>query len=222
MPESEEPLKTLIRFLDSIKGKAQHLFILGDLFECWFEYPGFIPRPYFPVLAQLSMLNRSGVKLYYLPGNHDLRLGDFFARELGMKVLPPIATASFQGSRALLLHGHQLDRTLGNRWLQAVLGSSINQRFFSLLDPRLGMAAAQLASRLSRRRGLFKDQSGELARFARRELESGYQIVIMAHSHSPIICKIGQGYYLNLGDWCSHRSYGVVEGGTPRLEFFTP
>lgn len=168
------------------------------------------------------MLNRSGVKLYYLPGNHDLRLGPFFARELGMVVLPPIATASFQGSRALLLHGHQLDRTLGNRWLQVLLRSSLNQWLFSLLDPRLGMGVARFASRLSRRRGLFKERSEELARFARRELESGYRIVIMAHTHSPVICRIGEGYYLNLGDWLSHRSYGVVEGGTPRLEFFAP
>jgi UDP-2,3-diacylglucosamine hydrolase len=166
------------------------------------------------------MLHQAGVKLYYLPGNHDLRIGDFFIKELGMELLPPLAQVSFQGRRTLLAHGDLLDRTLGSRFTHQMLQSSVNQWLFSLLDPRLGMRLAQSVCGLSRR--LSRNHSKELLEFARKELDLGYEMVIMAHIHSPVLCRIGQGYYMNLGDWVEHQSYGVIEEGIPRLEFFSP
>jgi UDP-2,3-diacylglucosamine hydrolase len=198
---------------------ANSLYILGDLFEFWLEYGRAIPKLGFRALAELAELSRTGTHIGYLKGNHDFWFKDFWQRELGAEAADEL-DVMLDGKRVYLAHGDSLDRALVPRVFRALVRSRVNGWFYSLLHPDIGIglahAVASVSRAGSRKPGIVED----MAAFARGKLESGFDIVILGHSHVPELRQMNRGTYLNLGDWVNHFTYGVIRDGVPSLEVF--
>ena len=215
-----EKERELIRFLDSVQSDGKQLFILGDLFDFWFEYRTVIPKGFHRLLAKLSELVDTGVELNYLAGNHDFWLGNFFEQEIGMRVHAEPFSVTIDGVKFFLHHGDGLaGNDLGYRLLKKVLRNRFNIRLYSWLHPDIGVRLARFSSRKSRHYTSQKDY-GEvdgMMKFAAQKIAEGYNYIVMGHNHKPVFEKIGNGTYINLGDWISHYTYGVYDGSSFRL-----
>ncbi|MFO7651973.1 MAG: UDP-2,3-diacylglucosamine diphosphatase [bacterium] len=219
MPEAE---RRLVRFIDTIAGRADSLCILGDLFEFWFEYGRVIPKRGFAVLAALSNLARSGTRLVWLKGNHDFWFGDFIERELGGACAADRLDERIDGRRVFACHGDALDRGLVTWFFRSLMRSRFNAQLYSFLHPDLGVALAESVARRSRGHEAGPELRRRLRDDALARLDSGYDLVLMGHTHEPEMVERGERAYINTGDWLTHFSYCVVRDGRPSLERFEP
>jgi UDP-2,3-diacylglucosamine hydrolase len=209
----------LYRFLHSLRGRADSLYIVGDLFEFWFEYNRAIPKHGFHVLAQLEELSEEGTRLTYLRGNHDFWFKDFLKRELKAETADEL-DVTIDGKRVYVSHGDALDRGFVPKLFRGLVRSQLNGMLYSLLHPDIGIALAQRVALASRDVGARAYLSDDMARFAEKKLGQGFDIVIMGHSHAPETRLFNKGVYINIGDWLRHFTYGVIRDGIPALEQF--
>ena len=213
---------TIIRFLRTVASKAEHVFIVGDLFDYWFEYKTVIPKGHVRLLGALAELRDSGVGITYIAGNHDFWLRSFFPQELGIEVcLDPIDRLLY-GKRFLIHHGDGLLKNdTGYRILKRVLRNKVNIFLFSLVHPDLTSWLARWSSRTSRAHTGKKVYEGnDMVDFAGRKLASGFDFVIMGHNHQSHTSKMNGGTYINLGDWIDERTYATFNGKSIRLRAF--
>jgi len=211
----------LLSFLRFIRPAAKGLFILGDLFDFWFEYATVIPKGYHRTLAALQEFTDGGIPVHYLEGNHDFWIRDFFSKELGMTVYRDPFEIAVDGKRLYLHHGDGLaQKDLGYRIIKPILRNSMSIWLYRWLHPDIGVRIAKGLSRKSRAYTGQKDFGEEdgMLRFATSKIESGIDIVMMGHRHKPVKVDIGRGVYVNLGDWISANSYGVMNQGVMKLE----
>jgi UDP-2,3-diacylglucosamine hydrolase len=211
----------LLSFLKDILPKAEKLFIVGDLFDFWFEYRTVVPKGFHRTLAALQDLTDHGVLVEYLAGNHDYWIGDFFAAELGMTLRFEPYEVDLQGKRLYLHHGDGLAKNdLGYRMIKPILRNRWSIRAYRMLHPDFGVRLARGSSRTSRAYTSTKDygeeEEGMLA-FARQKMLEGMDIVVMGHRHRPRITPIEGGTYVNLGDWISFFTYGEMMEGRMSL-----
>jgi len=214
----------LIAFLDHIRGDARELFIVGDLFDAWFEYRTVIPKGFHRLFAKLDELTEANIPVHYLAGNHDYWMRDFFHDELGMMTHHDPFTTTVDGKKILIHHGDGLaTNDTGYRILKKVLRSKINIWLYTWLHPDLGLALARSSSKKSRHYTSTKDYGEEdgMVQFARAKIDEGYDIVIMGHRHDPMCKEIGNGVYINLGDWIHHNTYACLENGRIALNTWT-
>ncbi len=212
----------VVRFLRTVATKAGHVFIVGDLFDYWFEYRTVIPRGHIRLLGALADLRDKGVGITYVAGNHDFWLRDFFPTELGIEVsLDPIERIIY-GKRFLIHHGDGLLKNdTGYRILKKVLRNKVNIFLFSLLHPDLTGWLARWSSRTSRAHTGKKVYEGnDMIGFARQKLGEGYDVVVMGHNHQSHISSMNGGIYVNLGDWIDENTYAVFNGTRIRLKVF--
>jgi UDP-2,3-diacylglucosamine hydrolase len=190
--------KLLVQFLREIKRKMTHLYILGDLFEFWFEYNIVFPKNYFKTLAVLYNLIQDGKEIHYIfvfivHNNH--------------------ALLTINGKRVYLAHGNKIDKRLWITLWEKMLTSKMNHALYSLIHPDVGVFLAQGISYLSRRQQGNPNLVYLLEQYAQRKLKE-VDIVMLAHSHIPVLKKFhGDKYYINTGDWVKHFSYAVIDGG---------
>ena len=211
----------LHEFLTHVEGRAAALFIVGDLFDFWFEYRTAIPRRHFATLAALRDLRHAGVEIHYLNGNHDFWLGPFLSQELGLTTHAGPVALTLQGRRLWLHHGDGLvGGDLGYRMLKRVVRHPASIGLYRLLHPDIGIPLAHFLSNLSRdsraRRALDGDRLWrEIAgpRFA-----EGFDTVMVGHFHHVYERRDGKRTFFVLGDWIEHFTYVVLEGGELRLE----
>lgn len=209
-------LDRLLALLEYIRNDAAALYIVGDLFDFWYEYTSVVPRGYHRLYAQLELLVSSGVSVTYLAGNHDFAIGDFFSRDLGIRVERDHVGFAYAGKRFHVFHGDGLAaRDAGYRMIKRVLRSPISQRLFRLLHPDLGFGIARRFSHSSRDYTATK-QFGEtdgMRLEAERRIHEGSDYVIMGHRHIPIREELDGGVYVNLGDWIRYFTYAVFRDG---------
>ena len=215
-PDAEQ---RLFRFLESIRGNADTLHILGDLFEFWFEYGRAIPKPGFQALSELAELRRTGTRIGYLKGNHDFWFKDFWRRELGAEAADEL-DVTLDNKRVYLAHGDALDRAFVPQFFRVLMRSRIDGWLYSMLHPDVGIGLALAVARASRVKSAKPSLVEDMARFAVSKIESGFDIVIMGHSHVPEFRQLEHGAYLNVGDWMTHFTYGAIRGGVASLEVF--
>ena len=216
-PPAEHPgRERLLDFLGSLlEGEPAALWILGDLFDFWFEYRSVAPAGHWRVLSALRALTDAGWNVRALPGNHDSWLGGSFEEATGARVLPErIARAELAGRRAVLAHGDGLGPgDIGYRFLlRPVLRARLSAFLFGLLHPDLGRGLARLFSGTSRRilRRSVEELPPGLARWAEGELDSA-ELVVTAHTHVPVIRSLPGGIHLSLGDWIRSFSWARVD-----------
>ena len=232
----------LIDFLRSIRGNAEALYIVGDLFDFWFEYRTTIPSSGARVLFELYNLVQSGVRVIYLPGNHDLWPGDYFSGQLGVELPGGPITVAHQGLRIHVAHGDEIRTDWRFRISRGILKNRFCVGLFRLLHPDLGAVLASYTSRLSeyriRRRG--SGNRDILYRAAREKIAQGVDVVIHGHYHFTLHARVGgssgdpavaarrrgghtyarterAGELVVLGDWIQQCTYAVLEEGGIRL-----
>jgi UDP-2,3-diacylglucosamine hydrolase len=217
-PRSVEKEKEnrLLAFFDHIFPSAEELFILGDLFDFWFDYATVIPRGFHRTLAALQRFTDAGKPIHYLVGNHDCWMGDFFETEIGVVLHRAPFEQVVQGKRLLLHHGDGLagnDR--GYQLVKPVLRNPLAIRAYRWLHPDIGVRLARGTSRSSREYTTQKHYGEEegMIRYAREAIDRGCNIVVMGHRHLPTRITVGNGIYINLGDWITHNSYAEMTGG---------
>jgi UDP-2,3-diacylglucosamine hydrolase len=208
-------------FLTDLCGRAAAVFIVGDLFDFWFEYATAIPRRYFETLAVLRNLKRAGVEVHYLSGNHDFWLGPFLSEELGLTTHQGPIALELQGRRIWLHHGDGLvGGDLGYRILRRVIRHPASVRAYRLLHPDWGFPLARFFSLLSRdSRDRRKPDGDRLWReIAVPRFAEGFDTVMVGHFHHVYERRDGQRAFYVLGDWIDHFTYVVLEDGQLRLE----
>ena len=217
MPVKAEKWKErkLLAFLDHVAANGESLFIVGDLFDFWFEYRTVIPRGYTRVLCALSHLSELGKELHYIAGNHDFWMRDFLARELNFHIHMEPLDITIRGKRFYIHHGDGIaSHDKGYRFLKRIFRNKINIFLYSLLHPDIGIPLAKWVSSLSRQhttpQGVPDDT--DYLQLAIQKFQEGFDFVIMGHLHMPNYQVIGEKVYMNLGDWIDHFTYGVFDG----------
>lgn len=208
-------------FLNSLPGRAASLYIMGDLFDFWFEYRTAVPRRFFETLCALRDVKAAGVPVTYLVGNHDFWLGSFMSRELGMHVHDGALTTEIQGRRLWLHHGDGLiGGDLGYRVLKKVLRNPACIGLYRLLHPDLGIPLAHRVSRWSRhsREGRMLDTERLGREIAAPRFAAGHDVVLIGHFHHAYERHEPGRDFVVLGDWIHQFSYAVLESGRIRLE----
>ena len=213
--------KRLHDFLYSLPGRAASVYVVGDLFDFWFEYRTAIPRRYFETLCALKRVRESGVEITYLTGNHDFWLGEFLSQKLGIRTHDGALTLDLQGRRVWLHHGDGLiGGDLGYRVLKRVLRSRAAIGLYRLLHPDLGIPLARWMSGASREsRGARAVDSDRLRReIAAPRFAEGYDAVMIGHFHHAYEYREDGREFFVLGDWIDQFTYVVLEQGRLRLE----
>ena len=205
-----------IRFLDSIKTDATHIFFVGDFFDFWFEYNYVIPKKYFNILVELKQLSDQGIEMHYLAGNHDFYLGRFFDEYLKIQTHLDEYTFKLNDKSFYVWHGDGLAaKDGGYRFVKRIMRNRWNLKFFRLLHPDFGIPLARYISGSSRQYtnqlNHLRDES-DYTNFADKKFAEGYDYVIMGHRHNPLVHRQGEKKYINLGDWIDKYTYALFDG----------
>ncbi|BAO54634.1 UDP-2,3-diacylglucosamine diphosphatase [Nonlabens marinus] len=212
--------RKFLQWLDMVRDDAAAIFLLGDLFDFWFEYKTVVPKGQVRVLGKLAELRDSGIPIYFFVGNHDLWMFGYFEEELGIPVYHEPKVFDFNGKKFLIGHGDgKGPGDKGYKRMKKVFTSPFFQWCFRWIHPDLGV---KLARHLSVKNKLISGDEdaiflGEekewLAQYAKRKLEkNSIDYFIFGHRHLPMEIKLTDtSTYFNLGDWISHYSYGVYD-----------
>jgi len=218
----------LVRWLDTIKNDATELFLMGDVFDFWFEYKTVVPKGYIRFLGKLAQLADAGVKIYFFKGNHDMWMFDYFKKELGAEVISNELVIERSGKKFYLHHGDGLGSgDTSYKLLKRIFRSKLCQWLFARIHPNLGVGIANYWSSHSRIANEKKDERkpGEqewLVTYSRDLLKTEfYDYLIFGHRHLPLdIALTDRSRYINLGEWVMCNSYAVFDGeGLQLLSF---
>ena len=223
--------RRLVNFLDSIKHKAEAVYLLGDMFDFWHEYRTVVPKGYTRLLGKISELTDLGVEVHYFYGNHDLWQNDYFEKECGMTIHRKEEVVELYGKTFFLAHGDGLGTTeRGFRFIRAMFHNRICQKLFAAVHPRWGMAFGlewARRSRLKRTDGKEPPYQGEknetLVSFAKEYLKTHPDInfFLFGHRHIELDLMLRrETRLLILGDWISLFTYAVFDGENMFLETF--
>lgn len=212
-------------FLDFLQNLSQkkpaRLYILGDLFDFWFEYKTVIPSGYSEVLYRLKNLVEKGWVILFMPGNHDYWCGKRFEKETGIVIVKePTYIKSIEGKKILLSHGDGLGKgDFGYKLMKPVLRSKVATFLFSLLHPTLATNFAKVFSNTSKRilRKQVDSIPDYLTEWVKSQSENKIDIVITGHTHCPVINKHENLIHASLGDWISHFTYLTIQEGEIKL-----
>jgi UDP-2,3-diacylglucosamine hydrolase len=224
--KSREREKLIVEFLDKIKHGASEIFLVGDLFDFWFEYKYVIPKGFSRLQGKLAELSDLGIQLHYFVGNHDMWLKNYFQEEMNMKVYFEPAAFHLLGKDFLVGHGDGLGPgDHGYKRLKKIFRNPVCQWLFGILPPTLGMGLANFMSRRSRAKTgtheeVFLGADGEwLIQYCRERLaEKHYDFFVFGHRHLPIDFKLEENSrYINLGDWIHYYTYAEFDGSDLHL-----
>lgn len=218
-----------VAWLDTVKQDAEAIFLLGDLFDFWFEYKTVVPKGFVRVLGKLAEIRDSGIPIYFFVGNHDLWMHDYFEKELNIPVYHDNQTFTFNGKSFLIGHGDgKGPGDKGYKRMKKVFTHPISKWAYRWLHPDLGVKLAQY---LSVKNKLISGESdvkflGEdnewLVQYCKRKLQTQhYDYFVFGHRHFPMTIALNaQSTYINLGDWIGYFTYGVFDGTQMTLEKF--
>lgn len=222
--------RKVVAWLNSIENEACDIFLMGDLFDFWFEYNKAIPKGFTRFLGKLADLQDRGINIHIFTGNHDLWMFDYLPQELGVKIYKDPIVLSIANHKLLIGHGDGLgpgDKTY--KYLKLVFTSSIAQWLFARIHPNLGIALAQRWSKSSRLSNMkleekFQGEEREflLAWCKEMEAKTHHDYYIFGHRHLPLDLKVGDSSrYVNLGEWVHFSPFAVYDGKALELKTFS-
>jgi len=221
--------KTIIRWLDSIEPEAQAIYLVGDLFDFWFEYKSVIPRGYVRLMGKLAALRDQGIPIYFFTGNHDMWMFYYFEKELGIPVYKKPIQREILGKQFYIGHGDGLGPgDHGYKFIKKVFANPVCQWLFARLHPNFGFGLARFWSGKSRASNppleAWRGAANEwLLTYANEQLDSQpADFYVFGHRHLPIDHKLknGKSRYINLGEWMNFNSYAEFDGKSMSLKFF--
>lgn len=206
--------RLLVNFLNSTASNCKELFIVGDLFDFWFEYKHVYQKGFFRTLTALQDLTEKGIKVHYFIGNHDFMHRNFFVDEIGVALYEKPIEATLNGRKFFIGHGDGLVKNdYGYLVLKLIMRNKAIQKLYSLIHPDLGVGLARMTSKSSRNYTSHKDY-GEvdgLFEAAKKQIDNGSDFVIFGHLHKRINKNYKQGFYINLGSWLDKPCYGIFK-----------
>ena len=207
----------------------QEIYLVGDIFDFWFEYSTVIPKGFVRIQGKLAELRDGGLPIYFFTGNHDMWMFRYFEEELGIPTYRKPIIREWGGKKFLIGHGDGLgpgDHSY--KFIKKVFANPVCQWLFARLHPNFGIGLANYWSGRSRGANpeapkfLGEDQEWLIA-YANRKLENqDIDFFIFGHRHLPIdyVLKNGKSRYINLGEWLNFNSYAVFDGEEVVLKFF--
>ncbi len=213
--------KKFIIWLDKIKKDAGALFILGDMFDFWYEYKQAVPKGFVRVLGKLAELSDAGLPIYFFVGNHDMWMKDYFTQELNISIFFKPEIFEINNRKFLIGHGDGLGPgDISYKWLKKLFRNPVAQWAYRWLHPDIGL---KLAKYLSQKNKLisgeydhqFQGKEKEwLYLYAKNYLKKHPEInfFVFGHRHLPLQIPLNkQAIYYNTGDWLNHFSYLIFE-----------
>lgn len=226
--ESRRRENRVVRWLDEIAPNCAELFLMGDIFDFWFEYQSVVPKGFVRLQGKLAAMSDAGIKIYFFKGNHDMWVNDYFTKEMGIEIVSDELIIEREGKTFFLHHGDGLgpgDRKY--KILRKIFRNPVCQWLFALIPPRIGLGIANAWSRSSRaassQEEVFMGEDKEwLATYAKEQLaKRHYDYFIFGHRHLPLDLNLGGGSrYLNTGEWLKFNSYAVFDGKHLSLKYF--
>lgn len=242
--------KLVVKFLDEIKNDAAEIFLVGDLFDFWYEYKKVVPKGYTRLLGKLAELSDAGIPMHFFVGNHDMWMRDYFQRELNIPVYFQPQEFERHGKKFLIGHGDGLgpgDHKY--KLLKKVFRNPVSKWLFGIFPPRLGMGLANYLSRRSRAQTgaseeIFLGEDKEwLLIYCKEALkQKKIDFFVFGHRHLPICFRLSSkeapdpavaasdklakedndsSFYINLGDWISFNTYACFDGKNMELKSYT-
>ncbi|NVN93542.1 MAG: UDP-2,3-diacylglucosamine diphosphatase [Desulfuromonadales bacterium] len=220
--------RVLLRFLHSLEGNTETLFIMGDLLDFWVGFPSQPFRQYDVLLDALLSLKRSGCRLVYFEGNHDFHLGPVFREHLGAEIHAGPAIQAVQGKRLFLCHGDQINRAdHGYRMLRRILRNRLSETVVRHFPPALALRIKERLQHTSRAGYQCKSARWDYHRiirdFARSVRGLGCVGLVTGHFHLAFCEELGGAPFtiLSLGDWMDQFTYGEMVAGKLHLQLFS-
>lgn len=219
----------IVAWLNSIKHDAQILYLMGDVFDYWFEYKEVVPRGYVRLLGKLAELSDAGVEMHYFTGNHDMWVFDYLPKEIGLQVHRAPIQKEYNGKKFFLGHGDGLGPgDFGYKFIKKVFANKLSQWLFARVHPNTGIGLMKFFSRKSRIATgtsddvYLGDDKEWLMIFSREVLQKEhYDYFIFGHRHLPLDKQLNdQSRYINLGEWINHFTYAVFDGHELLLKKF--
>ena len=216
----------IITWMDKIFPHTQELYLLGDVFDFWFEYATVVPRGYIRLMAKIAQFTDAGIPVHFFTGNHDMWTFDYLEKELGVKIYRNPIEAEYNGKQFLIGHGYGLGPgDHGYKFIKKVFASRLCQWLFARLHPNLGVGVANYFSRKSRvatgttEDEYLGDENEWLVLYSKEVLaKKHYDYLIFGHRHLPLKKKVGfNSVYLNTGDWIRYDSYVEFDGIEAKL-----
>jgi UDP-2,3-diacylglucosamine hydrolase len=231
IPDRESSLareKRICKWLDEIRHDAHEVYLVGDLFDAWFEYRKVVPKGYTRFLGKLAELSDSGLKIEAFSGNHDLWMRGYFEDELGIKVHHQPVERTFNGKKFIIAHGDGLGPgDLKYKFLKNILRNSFAQWLYRRLHPDTGVSMAEWFSELGPKHTndeekKFLGKEEWLVQFAEDKLKKEHiDYFIFGHRHIAIEYPLpDNSLYVNLGDWIRYDSYAVFDGKDLKLQYY--
>jgi UDP-2,3-diacylglucosamine hydrolase len=230
----------IVQFLDEIKNTASEIFLVGDMFDFWYEYRKVVPKGHVRLLGKLGQLSDAGIQLHFFVGNHDMWVKSYFQKELNMPVYFEPKEFERQGKKFLIGHGDGLGPgDQGYKRLKKIFRNPVCQWLFGILPPVAGVGLANYMSRRSRMQTTEEKFLGEdkewLLIYCKEILKKDfYNYFIFGHRHLAIDYRlspagalsrttgeeINEARYINLGDWIHYFTYAVFDGEELELKSY--
>jgi UDP-2,3-diacylglucosamine hydrolase len=218
-----------VSWLNSIKNDADEIFLLGDLFDFWFEYKKVVPKGFIRVLGKLAELSDSGIKIHFFVGNHDLWMNDYFKNELNIPTYYKPTEFVFNNKTFLIGHGDGLGPgDKGYKRMKKVFTNSFSKWLYRWLHPDIGMKLAQYLSVKNKLISGEEDVKflGEenewLVQYCKLKLQEKHiDYFLFGHRHLPLEINLTQNSkYINTGDWITHFTYAVFNDNQMMLKSY--
>lgn len=221
--------KLLVQWLNEIKQDAQELFLVGDVFDFWFEYKTAVPKGFVRLLGKLAELSDAGIPIHYFTGNHDMWVFDYLPKEIGATIYRHPIEREINGHHFFIGHGDGLGPgDKGYKFIKKVFANPICQWLFARLHPNFGIRMANFWSGKSRlhtgssdEKFLGEDKEWLVVYSKEVLLKKHYDYFIFGHRHLPLDIQLTpKSRYINLGEWMNYNSYGVFDGEKMELKSY--
>jgi UDP-2,3-diacylglucosamine hydrolase len=227
---SREREKKVCLWLDMVKNDGAVLYLVGDLFDFWFDYQTVVPRGYIRVLGKLAELKDAGVEIHFFVGNHDLWMRDYFTVELGIPIYREAIQVEHYGKKFFIAHGDGLGPgDTGYKLMKKVFVHPFSMWLYRWLHPDIGVRLAKYFSTKSRLaqssiEGFLGEENEWLFQYSQRKSEQLPEIdfFVFGHRHLQLdlLLKNNRSRYINLGEWFKECNYAVWNGEAVRVLSF--
>lgn len=229
LPNHEKSLqreRKLVQWLDQILPQTKALYLLGDIFDFWYEYKHVVPRGYVRFLAKISEFTDQGIPVYFFTGNHDIWAFDYFEKEVGMTIIRDPLTVDISGKTFHLAHGDGLGPSdVGFKLLKWLFTNKTAQLLFSRVHPNFALWLGNSWSRKHRYENDLDDLSYKglekewLVVYAKEKLKTEkIDYFLFGHRHIAVHLKVGNAEFVNLGDWINNFTFAVFDGEALSLQ----
>lgn len=227
--KSSDRERMVCKWLDEIKMDAEEIYLVGDIFDFWFEHKYTIPKGFVRLLGKIAELTDSGIKVHFFTGNHDTWMKDYFQKEIGVSVYHDPITRDYNGKQFYIGHGDGLGP--GDGWykiLKWIFRNKICQWLYARLHPNFSYWIARGSSLKSRAATgnsdevfLGKEKEWLYVFCTEYLVKNKIDFFVFGHRHLPLELNIEQkAVYINLGDWLRYNSYAVFDGNQLQLKYY--